>query len=127
MDLSLSSIYITKGGRYNVFTILGSLQVGSDLVPYLIVPHSLTLEKAYARIQVAPVDADILIDINKNGTSIWSSTPANRLTISDGANTGTQTSFDTTTLAESDYLTLDIDQIGSTTAGTRLTVELKCS
>ena len=48
------------------------------------------------------------------------------MTIAAAANLGTQTVFDTTALADEDVLTIDIDQVGSGTAGADLTVELRC-
>ena len=108
------------------WTITGSLVTGTSLTPILIVPNNLTIIKAYAAVKTAPTGASILIDINLNGTSIWSSTPANRLTITAGATSGNQTSFDSTTLTDGDLLTIDCDQIGSTIAGADLTIQLKC-
>jgi len=109
------------------FTIVGTLVTGTNVTPALIVNNSLTINKAYAYVKTAPTGASILIDINVNGTSIWNVTPANRLTIAAGGQTGSQTSFDTTSLSEGDILTLDIDTIGSTNPGQDLTVELKCT
>lgn len=108
-----------------VFTVTGALVTGTSLAPLLIATQTLTITKVYVNVKTAPTDADLIIDINKNGTSIWNSTQANRATISDGATSGTQTSFDTTSLSEGDILTLDIDQIGSTVAGADLTVVVK--
>ncbi len=110
-----------------VFTISGTLVTGSNLTPELIVPTTLTIEKAYLSVKTAPTDAAILVDINKNGTSIWADTQANRVTIADGAIAGTQISFDTTSLSDGDILTIDIDQIGSTIAGADMTIQVKCS
>ena len=72
----------------------------------------------------APTGADIVIDVNKNGTSIYTA-QANRPTITDGQNAGGPgASPDVTTLVAGDYLTVDIDQIGSTVAGSDLTVTI---
>lgn len=109
------------------FAITGSVTTGISLTPILIVPIALTIEKAYLAIKTAPTGADLIIDINKNGTSIWSSTQANRVKITAGNTTGSQTSFDTTSLAEGDLLTIDVDQVGSTVSGADITIELKCS
>jgi len=109
------------------FTVPGSLFADTDVAPTIIVHGEWTIIKVYAYVKTAPSGASILIDINKNGTSIWSSTQGNRLTIPSGAGDQayTQTSFDTTSLAEGDRLTIDIDQVGSTTRGSDLTVEVK--
>lgn len=70
----------------------------------------------------APTGASIIIDVNKNGTTIYS-TQANRPTIAASANAGGPGSApDVTSLAAGDYLTVDIDQVGSTVAGSDLTV-----
>ena len=72
----------------------------------------------------APTGSSIIIDVKKNGTTIYS-TQANRPTIA-----ATQTSGgpgatpDVTTLAAGDYLTVDIIQVGSTIAGADLTVSV---
>jgi hypothetical protein len=108
-----------------VVAVVGSLVTGTSLTPVVIAVASQTITKAYAYVKTAPVGASILIDINKNGTSLWATNQANRLAIASGANSGTQTSFDTTTLADGDILTFDIDQIGSSTAGADITIVLK--
>lgn len=83
------------------------------------------ITKAFAYINTAPTGANVIFDINKNGTSIWNSTPANRLKVLAGAQTGSQTSFDTTTLSADDILTVDVDQVGSTVAGSDAVIYLK--
>jgi hypothetical protein len=65
--------------------------------------------------------ASLVADVNINGTSIWS-TQGNRVNIQSGQNVGTQTTFNTTTIADGSYFTVDIDFIGSTTAGSDVTV-----
>jgi hypothetical protein len=108
------------------FGISGTITTGTNQTLAWVVPQSMTIVKAYAYVKTAPTGASIIIDINKNSTSIWNTNQANRLTIAAAANSGTQTSFDTTALSEGDVLTLDIDQIGSTVAGDALTIVLKC-
>jgi hypothetical protein len=71
-----------------------------------------------------PVGADLNLDLNKNGSnSIFSST----FGISDGTSSASTTTFNATyeDLAADDYLTLDIDQIGSTTAGSDLSITIE--
>ena len=72
----------------------------------------------------APTGAALIVDVNKNGTTIYT-TQGNRPTIADGANAGGPGATpDVTTLAAGDYLTVDIDQIGSSVAGSDLTVSV---
>lgn len=72
----------------------------------------------------APVGANIIVDVNKNGSTIYT-TQANRPAITAGQNAGGPgTTPDVTALAAGDYLSIDIDQVGSTTAGSDLTVAI---
>lgn len=111
-----------------IFTLDEVLIVGVGKTPILIVPRSYVIEKVYGVVKTAATGADIIIDLNKNGTSIWASNPDNRLTIPAGSTSViTQTSFDTTAISEGDTLTMDLDQVGSTIAGETLTVMIKCN
>lgn len=92
----------------------------------LIVPRAGKIVKCFAYAGTAPTGSSILCDINLNGTTIWA-TQGNRIAIASGAQTGSQTSFDTTTVAEGDLLTIDVDQVGSTVAGQDVTIELLLS
>lgn len=85
--------------------------------------RTLTFLSARASVGTAPAGADILVDVNVNGTTVFS-TQTNRPTISAGTNTGETTTFNTTTIADGSYLTVDIDQVGSTTEGADLTVQI---
>ena len=108
-----------------VFTVTGTLTTGTSVAPLLIATGTLTISKVYVNCKTAPTGASILVDINKNGTSIWNTTQANRAAITAGNTSGTQTSFDTTSLTEGDVLTVDIDQVGSSVAGADLTITIK--
>ncbi len=108
-----------------LFTITGTLSTGSSVTPILPATRILTIVKAFAVVKTNPTDANLILDINKNGTSIWNSTQANRVKINAGNSSGSQTSFDVTALVDEDSLTLDIDQVGSTIAGADLSVYLR--
>lgn len=72
----------------------------------------------------APTGASLIVDVNKNGSTIYT-TQANRPTIAASSNSGGPGSTpDVTSLAAGDYLTVDIDQVGSTVAGSDLTVTI---
>lgn len=69
----------------------------------------------------APTGADIILDLNLNGTSVFAA--GNRPRILAGQVQGTEANvFNNSTVAVGDYLTLDIDQVGSSTPGAWLTV-----
>lgn len=82
---------------------------------------TLTIHSAWVAAGTAPTGADLIVDVNKNGTTIFS-TQGNRPTIAAGTNGGVADTPDVTTLADGDYLTVDIDQIGSSVVGANVTV-----
>jgi hypothetical protein len=108
-----------------VWSATGDVTTGTNYLPSFIVPFACTISKAYLYARTAPTGAALIVDINKDGTSIWSATQANRVQLAATANTGDQTSFDTTSLVENSRLDVDIDQIGSTIAGSNITIELR--
>jgi hypothetical protein len=85
-----------------------------------------TITEWFMRVKTAPTGADLIVDIHKNGTTIWS-TQGNRAKIVDGEVTGSGTTFNTTALSKGDYLDLIVDQVGSTVKGADLVVELETS
>lgn len=112
------------------FVIPGTLTVANDQSNWLIMTNSGTITKAWAIAKTGPTGQALIFDIQKstnNGgafTSIWNVTPANKIQIAASAVAGTQTSFDTTTYNAGDVFRIDVDQIGSGTAGANATVEL---
>lgn len=74
----------------------------------------------------APAGASVIIDVNKNGTTIFT-TQANRPSIASGANAGAEAVPDAAarSYTAGQYLTVDIDQVGSTTAGSDLTAVIR--
>lgn len=87
---------------------------------------TLTIKAVRASVGTAPTGASIIVDVNVNGTTIFS-TQGNRPTIAASANTsGKVTNMNTTTIADGAYFTVDLDQVGSTVAGADLTVQILC-
>lgn len=84
--------------------------------------RSITISKVYIDLGTAPVGANAIVDVNKNGVTMFT-TQANRPTVLDGSNAGNATP-DVTSFNNGDYITVDIDQIGSTTSGSDLTVSI---
>ena len=81
---------------------------------------SYTLVTVRASVGTAPVGSSLTIDVIKNGGSSILSSP---LSITTGTNTATTTSFAAPgTLSTSDYLTVNVTAVGSSTAGADLTV-----
>lgn len=76
------------------------------------------------RVDTAPTGAAIIVDVNVNGTTIFT-TQANRPTIAISGTSSTYvTNMNTTAVAADSYITVNIDQVGSTNPGQGLTVYL---
>lgn len=86
-------------------------------------PRTLTIGTVRASVGVAPDGQALIVDVNVNGTSIYT-TQANRPTIAAGQLTGTGGTPDVATWAPGDYITVDVDQVGTTTPGSQLTVTI---
>ncbi len=84
---------------------------------------ALTIVKVRASVGTPSSGTDIIVDVNNNGTTIFSG-GTDRPQITAGANTDTTTGMSDTTLADGEYLTVDIDQVGSGTHGSDLTVQV---
>lgn len=89
--------------------------------------RTLTISSVRASVGTAPTGTSLIADVRKNGTSIWATTTANKPTIAVSTNTILRTTFDTTTVLNGDYLTVDVTQIGSTVPGSDLTVQINLS
>lgn len=107
------------------FAVVGACSTGTNKAPSIIAPCTLTIVKVKLYARTAPVGAALIVDVNKDGTTIFT-TQGNRPSIADGANTGDSGTPDVTTLSEGDRLDVDIDQVGSGTAGSDLTIEVVC-
>ncbi|MBI4802922.1 MAG: hypothetical protein HY796_10405 [Elusimicrobia bacterium] len=98
-----------------MFELQSSVYVSTAIDKVLIGrAFDITSIKAYA--DTAPSGTAILIDVNKNETTIFS-TQGNRVRITDGQNVSDMGTPDITSIAAGDRLSWDIDQIGSPQAG----------
>ena len=87
-------------------------------------PYAVTLTEVRASVTTAPTGANIIVDINESGSSILSP----KLSIDAGEKTSTTAvttvGISDPNLADDAEITIDIDQVGSTVAGTGLKVRL---
>jgi hypothetical protein len=120
-DLEGATPEATRGIAFYV----GEDQEVATRLAAIIVPLSLTITEVRALVGTAPVGADLIVDVNKNGTTIFT-TQGNRPTIADGNTSDTSGTPDVTALAVGDVLSIDVDQIGSGTAGADLSVTVIC-
>lgn len=82
-----------------------------------------TIIDVRASVGTQPTGAAVIVDVHLNGTTIFT-TQSNRPEIAVSTNTDVSGAPDVTALADGDFLTVDIDQIGSTIAGADLTVQV---
>jgi hypothetical protein len=109
--------------RVETFSIPGTLTVGTGMAR-LYFPRACTIINVIASVGTAPTGASVIFDVNKNGTTIFT-TQGNRPTITASAFVDTSSVPDVTSIAAGDYLTVDLDQIGSTVAGADATVSIE--
>lgn len=93
---------------------------GAIRIPF---PRAATITNVAAVVGTAPTGAAIRVDVNKNGTTIFT-TQGNRPEIAVSTNADNTATPDVTAIAANDYLTVDVDVIGSTVAGADLTVRI---
>lgn len=103
----------------NLYVTVGGFRLYNDTT------SAWSIQAIRASVGTAPANASIIIDVNKNGTTIFT-TQANRPVIAVGANTsGKVTNMDVSIVAVGEYLTIDIDQVGTVTPGADLTVQVE--
>jgi len=107
-----------------IHTVAGTLVVAAGTLRiYNQTGRTLTISEVFLAVGTAPVGSAIIVDVHKDGTTLFT-TQANRPQIADGTNSGNSTTIDVTSWADGAYLTADVDQIGSGTAGSDLTVHV---
>ena len=104
------------------FPVSGSLTVTTNISTYFQAPARVRIDEVRCHVGTAPVGATILVDVNDDGTTVFT-TQGHRPTIADGANDATSGAADGgTSVAKNSVITIDVDQVGSGTAGSDLTV-----
>lgn len=110
--------------RHPQLPVLGDLSTGTNKMIFM-VPFDMTITGVQAKVLTAPTGASLIVDINVNGTSIYT-TQANRPTIAAGETEVVAALPDVVALSQDDIISIDIDQVGSTVAGANLVVDLEC-
>ena len=105
-----------------IFTVTGTLAVGTGSTR-LYFNDARIITKVRIGVGTAPTGANIIVDVNKGGTTIFT-TQSGRPEIAASGFTDESGTPDVTSLAAGDYLTVDIDQVGSTVAGADLVVSV---
>lgn len=120
--------------------ISGNLTVAAGAISFP-VPGGAELVSVQAKVGTAPASTDVLIDVNKNGTTIFTD-QAKRVKITAGTTAGSvkneaalpagtnyiytpyPTAQPLATFADGDTVSIDVDQIGTGTVGANLGVVL---
>lgn len=110
-----------------VFMQTGELSTAEDIENmryYNNTGAALVISDVRCSVNTAPTGATILVDVNENGTTIFT-TQSGRPTIAASGNTDVSDTPDDTSWADGNYLQIEIDQVGSSTAGSDLTCQVR--
>lgn len=88
-------------------------------------PFDMTLSSIRANVSTAPVGASIIVNVNKNGVSIFSTKLSIDASEKTSVTAASQNILSTTSFTDDDEITVDIDQTGTTVAGKGLKLLLK--
>lgn len=113
----------TKGTTELSFSIPTTLATNTGTMRWYF-DGSATISNVLASVGVAPTGASVIFDVNKNDTTIFTN-QANRPTITASNFYDFTSTPDVTSLTSGDYLTIDVDQIGSTIAGSNAIIRIK--
>lgn len=125
-DLTVSQVLamLNIARQTQVWSFDGDAEVQTGVLRwYNRTGKTLTIHGAWAAANTAPTGANLIADVHKNGTTAFT-TQGNRPSVTAGGNGGTLATPDVTTIADGDYITVDLDQVGSTITGSDVTVGL---
>jgi hypothetical protein len=96
--------------RTAVFKVSGTLSIGVGVTRlYNDTGSTWTIIAVRASVETPPSGGSVVVDVNKNGITIFT-TQANRPTVTTlGTTSGKVTNADITSVADGDYLTIDVD------------------
>jgi len=101
----------------------GDAVAGSGQVAVFTADHDGTFKDWVIKALVAPTGQSVILDVNKNGTSIFANA-GNRPALTAGSTSATGVVFNVPSFVKGDVFTFDIDQAGSPTAGERVQLQL---
>jgi hypothetical protein len=109
-----------------VFTRTGALTAPTtNQCAYFRAGYKCRIDEVQVHVGTAPTGQDLIVDVNDDGATIFT-TQGNRPTITAGANDDTSAAADGgTAIAKDSVITIDVDQVGSGTAGSDLTVHVR--
>lgn len=111
---------LKTGRRYLTLGRSGTLTATAGTAR-LYVPFACTISNIRVNVGTAPTGASLIVDVHLDGVTIFT-TQGNRPTITATNFTDLTNTPDVTSISANSYLTVDVDQIGSTIAGADLIV-----
>lgn len=108
---------VTRGGFRG-----GNAIVETQATAPILMTQAGTITGCRIYVRTAPVGASLIVDILKNGTSIYPTSA--KPTITSGNNLSSVAVPDTTSIAAGDIFEISITQVGSTTPGADLVVNI---
>lgn len=87
-------------------------------------PFAMTLTSVKAEVTTAPTGSTLIVDINESGSTILSTKLSIDASETDSTTAASAAVISDTTLANNALMTVDIDQVGATIAGTGLKIYL---
>ena len=119
MSWTTPAIRAGSGGSLGVF--IGSGAVMVNISASIEFGRAVTLTDVRIEAKEAPTGAAFIVDINENGSTVFSTRPQ----INDGETESSYAHvFSDTSIAADSEITFDLDQVGSTFAGERITIQL---
>jgi hypothetical protein len=110
--------------RQTILTFSGDLEViDNPLRIYNQLGVTQTISEVFICVNTAPVGANIIVDVHKDGVTIFTN-QAHRPEIVAAGYTDSTTDIDVPAWADGSYLTAHIDQIGGATVGADLVVHI---
>lgn len=99
--------------------------VASNITNRYVAVSSSTIQKCYLTAKIPPVGSNLVVDILKNGVSIFPAGNGNKLNLTPSGGVTSVTSFFSSSLSENDLLTVSVLQVGSTFQGQDVTATCK--
>jgi len=123
---SLNSIFVPEPGiSFFTYRVDGALAVAENVAETLVVSSAITITKITAYVDDPGTAGSTIVDIHKNGTTIFT-TQANRPEIAfDGVSLYSSEAPDVVEIDAFDVLTLDIDSIGTSASSLTVTIEIE--
>lgn len=79
-------------------------------------PYAITIVSFRLALGVTPSGSAVILDVNRDATTVFTD-PGNRPQVAGGANVGTAVTPAVTSVSTSQYLQVEVDQVGSTDPG----------